>query len=303
MVPPRECNKIMRIRSMTGYGRGEATGEGRNWVAEVRTVNHRFLEQRVILPRQFAALEEGVKKLVAAHLDRGRVDVTISLLGGATIEPQLVVNENIARQYHRCLLTLISELQLAQEITLKDMLTLRDVISLEEARPDMESEWQFIDKALQAALGECNAMREREGETLQQELLGRLGKFAGIVDEIETMIPVVQMQRQQDVRARIAKLLEGLDIDPMRLAQETAIMADKSDVTEEITRLHSHIQQFSAFLHSDEPVGRRLDFLLQEFLREVNTLASKISNAGIAHLGVEMKNEIEKLREQVQNIE
>lgn len=293
----------MRIRSMTGYGRGEATGEGRIWVAEVRTVNHRFLEQRVILPRLFAALEETVKKLVAGHLDRGRVDVTISLLGGASVEPQLVVNENIARQYHRCLSTLISDFHLTQDITLKDMLTLRDVISLEEARPDMDSEWQFINKALQAALNECNAMREREGETLQQELLSRLGKFAGVVGEIETMIPLVQAQRQQDVRTRIGKLLEGLDVDPIRLAQETAIMADKSDVTEEITRLHSHIQQFRAFLHSDEPVGRRLDFLLQEFLREVNTLASKISNAGIAHLGVEMKNEIEKLREQVQNIE
>ncbi len=293
----------MRTRSMTGYGRGEATGEGRIWVAEVRTVNHRFLEQRVIVPRQFAALEESVKKQVSAQLDRGRVDVTISLLGGAAIEPQLVVNETIARQYHRCLNTLVDEFQLAREITLRDMLTLRDVISMEEARPDMESEWQFISVALHAALNECNAMREREGATLQQELLGRLDKFAGIVQEIETMIPVLQVQRQQDVRTRIGKLLEGLDIDPLRLAQETAILADKSDVTEEITRLHSHIQQFRAFLHSDEPVGRRLDFLLQEFLREVNTLASKISNAGIAHLGVEMKNEIEKLREQVQNIE
>lgn len=293
----------MRTRSMTGYGRGEATGEGRIWVAEVRTVNHRFLEQRVIVPRLFAALEESVKKQVSAQLDRGRVDVTISLLGGAAVEPQLVVNETIARQYHRCLATLVDEFQLAKEITLRDMLTLRDVISMEEARPDMESEWQFISQALHAALNECNAMREREGTTLQQELLGRLDKFAGIVQEIETMIPVLQVQRQQDVRTRIGKLLEGLDIDPLRLAQETAILADKSDVTEEITRLHSHIQQFRAFLHSDEPVGRRLDFLLQEFLREVNTLASKISNAGIAHLGVEMKNEIEKLREQVQNIE
>nr|WP_321466301.1 YicC/YloC family endoribonuclease [uncultured Desulfobulbus sp.] len=293
----------MRLRSMTGFGRGEVSGSGRTWVAEVRTVNHRFLDQRVILPRLFAAMEEPVKKVVAGFLDRGRVDVTFSLQGISSVEPRLVVNESVARQYHRCLRQLIEEYQLASEVSLKDMLTQRDVISLEEPRPDMDTEWTMISQALEAALVDCNLMREKEGAALQQELLGRLAKFEAIVLEIEEKIPELQQQRQQDLRTRVNKLLEGLDIDPIRLAQETAIMADKSDVTEEITRLHSHVAQFRAFLMSDEPVGRRLDFLLQEFLREVNTLSSKIANAGIAHLGVEMKNEIEKLREQVQNIE
>ena len=293
----------MRLRSMTGFGRGEAAGNGRTWIAEVRTVNHRFLDQRVILPRLFSAMEEPVKKMVAGFLDRGRVDVTFSLQGVSSVEPTLVVNESVARQYHRCLCQLIDDYQLSGQVSLKDMLTQRDVISLEEPRPDMDTEWSLISQALEAALADCNGMREKEGHALQQELLGRLGKFETIVVQIEEKIPELQAQRQQDLRTRIGKLLEGLDIDPIRLAQETAIMADKSDVTEEITRLHSHIGQFRAFLMSDEPVGRRLDFLLQEFLREVNTLSSKISNGGIAHLGVEMKNEIEKLREQVQNIE
>ncbi|MCI5227196.1 MAG: DUF1732 domain-containing protein, partial [Candidatus Electrothrix sp. AX2] len=131
----------------------------------------------------------------------------------------------------------------------------------------------------------------------------RLDNFAALVGKIENMIQEILGQRQQELRNRIAKLLEGMDIDPMRLAQETAIMADKADVTEEVVRLASHIGQFQGFMESNEPVGRRLDFLLQEFLREVNTLASKISSSTVAHLGVEMKNEIEKLREQVQNIE
>lgn len=293
----------MRLRSMTGFGRGEAAENGRTWVAEVRTVNHRFLDQRVILPRLFSAMEEPVKKVVAGFLDRGRVDVTFSLQGVSSVEPQLVVNESVARQYHRCLRQLIDDYQLSSDVSLKDMLTLRDVISLEEPRPDMDTEWNLISHALEAALSDCNLMREKEGYALQQELLGRLRKFELIVLQIEEKIPELQAQRQQELRVRVGKLLEGLDVDPIRLAQETAIMADKSDVTEEIARLHSHMDQFRAFLMSDEPVGRRLDFLLQEFLREVNTLSSKIANAGIAHLGVEMKNEIEKLREQVQNIE
>ncbi len=293
----------MRPRSMTGFGRGEANEDGRTWTAEVRTVNHRFLDQRIVLPRSFAALEERVRKLVAEHLDRGRVEVTIGLNGEAAGGPLLAVNSELAAQYHRCLEQLCDELELSGRIRLADMLTLRDVITLQEQAPDLDAEWPLVRAAVTGALDGCDRMREQEGERLKEELLGRLDTFAAIVDTIEEKIPVVLAQRQQELRNRVEKLLDGMDIDPMRLAQEAAIMADKSDVTEEVVRLRSHISQFRAFLDSDEPVGRRLDFLLQEFLREVNTLASKISNGDIAHLGVEMKNEIEKLREQVQNIE
>ena len=293
----------MRPRSMTGFGRGEASADGRTWVAEVRTVNHRFLDQRVVLPRLFGALEEPVKKLVAASLDRGRVDCTFSLQGMTTSQPQLVVNDSVARQYHRCLRQLIGDYGLRPEIGLADMLTLRDVVTLEEPRPDMEAEWGLIRTALTSALRECDRMREEEGRAMQVDLLDRLGKFEAIVARITDRLPELLALRQAELRQRVGRLLDGVDLDPVRLAQETAILADKSDVTEEVIRLGSHIAQFRAFLASDEPVGRRLDFLLQEFLREVNTLSSKIANADIAHLGVEMKNEIEKLREQVQNIE
>ena len=293
----------MRPRSMTGFGRGEASADGRTWVAEVRTVNHRFLDQRVVLPRLFGALEEPVKKLVAASLDRGRVDCTFSLQGMTTSQPQLVVNDSVARQYHRCLRQLIGEYGLRPEVGLGDMLTLRDVITLEEPRPDMEAEWGLIRIALTSALRECDRMREEEGRAMQVDLLDRLGKFEAIVARITDRLPELLALRQAELRQRVGRLLDGVDLDPVRLAQETAILADKSDVTEEVIRLGSHIAQFRAFLASDEPVGRRLDFLLQEFLREVNTLSSKIATADIAHLGVEMKNEIEKLREQVQNIE
>ena len=167
----------------------------------------------------------------------------------------------------------------------------------------METEWALASSALGAALTACEQMRLQEGLALKADLSQRLQALAALVDRIQAQLPDLLRMRQNELQERLAKLLNGVDLDPMRLAQECAIMADKSDVSEEITRLRSHINQFHSFLALDEAVGRRLDFLLQEFLREVNTLCSKISHAEIAQLGVEMKNEIEKLREQVQNIE
>ena len=293
----------MRPRSMTGFGRGEAVEADRTWTVEIRTVNHRFLDQRVILPRAYATLEERVKKTVAAHQDRGRVEIVLTLVGSSGGGPVLTVDMDLARQYHACLQQLAEEFGAGPRIQLSEMLNQRDIIRLQEQSPDVDQEWPLVQQAVCAALAECARMREQEGLSLKEDLLTRLDHFAAVVGRIEDGIPQVLQQRQDELKNRVLKLLDGMDIDPMRLAQETAIMADKADVTEEVVRLASHISQFRDFLASDEPVGRRLDFLLQEFLREVNTLASKISNAEIAHLGVEMKNEIEKLREQVQNIE
>ena len=293
----------MRPRSMTGFGRGESLADERSWIVEIRTVNHRFLDQKIVMPRAFAGLEERIKKTIASRQDRGRVDVTVSLKGRSSSAPLLTVDMDLARQYYDCMQQLADEFALSSRVQLNDLLGQRDIISLQEQSPDLDSEWPFVKQAVILALDECAAMREQEGQSLKEDLLSRLDRFADIVQKIEAAIPEVLAQRQQELAKRVGKLLDGMDIDPMRLAQETAIMADKADVTEEVVRLASHIGQFRAFLNSNEPVGRRLDFLLQEFLREVNTLASKISNAAIAHLGVEMKNEIEKLREQVQNIE
>lgn len=293
----------MRLRSMTGFGRGETSGDGRTWTAEVRTVNHRFLDQRVVIPRLFAGLEEAAKKRVAKAIDRGRVDITFTVQGKLATSPQLVIDDAVASQYHNCLQQLIDRYQLAGAVSLSDMLTTRDIISQEEQSPDMDAEWALIVSALDQAVIECDRMREQEGATLKHDLLQRLSAFEQIVHRIAANAPQILAQRHADLKEKLEKLLDGIQLDENRLAQEAAVLADKSDVTEEIVRLESHIDQFRAFLEGDEPVGRRLDFLLQEFLREVNTLASKISNAAIAHLGVEMKNEIEKIREQVQNLE
>lgn len=293
----------MRPRSMTGFGRGEIAAEERVWVAEIRTVNHRYLDQRIVMPRSFIALEDRVRKIIASNHDRGRVDVTLQCVSGSDGGQKLTVNSDLARQYHSCLMKLKSELHLESTIALSDMLSLRDIIIQQEESPDFDSEWRLICSALDIAIGECCLMREQEGRALKEELLDRLDGFSYCVEQLEEKVPEILSTRLEEVKSRLAKLQEGVDIDPIRLAQETVILADKSDVTEELVRLRSHMAQFASFLESGEPVGRRLDFLLQEFLREVNTIASKISNAEIAHMTVELKNEIEKFREQVQNIE
>ncbi|MHB8808467.1 MAG: YicC/YloC family endoribonuclease [Desulfobulbaceae bacterium] len=293
----------MRPRSMTGFGRGEVTIGDRVWVAEVRTVNHRYLEQRVVMPRIFSGLEDRVRKIIASNHDRGRVDVALQLQGESGFGPRLAVNTDLARQYNSCLQRLKTELNINSQVELSDILSLKDIISQAEQSPDFDREWKVICGALDIAINECCLMREQEGKALKEELLDRLESFSYCLDSLQERLPELAEARYRELKERIARLLEGVEMDPVRLAQETAILADKADVTEELVRLRSHIGQFIAFLDLREPVGRRLDFLLQEFLREVNTIASKIANAEIAHMIVELKNEIEKLREQVQNIE
>lgn len=294
----------MRPRSMTGFGRDEVIVDERMWTVEVRTVNHRFLDPRIILPKGYNALEERVRRLVGAYHDRGRVEVCIQQQGQASRGSVLKADMELAGQYYQCLRGINDQLQLNDKVRLSDMLTLKELIGQSEQNPDLDAEWEIISMALTGALDACNCMREKEGSTLKEELLERLEVFKGYVVEIQKAIPEILETRKNELRARIEKLLSGIDVDPARLAMETAVLVDKYDITEELVRLGSHVEQFSVFIDtSEEPVGRRLDFLLQEFLREVNTVASKISNGRLAHLTVEMKNEIERLREQVQNIE
>lgn len=293
----------MRPQSMTGFGRGESEQNGHSWTVEIKTVNHRFLDQRIQLPRNAGTLEERVRKLIGSRFDRGRVEVSIGLRTELAGSRQFQVNTGLVREYHACLKQINWQIAGHGEVTLSEMLTCRDLISQEEESMDVEAAWQGLKEAVFQAMDECDRMREQEGLALKEELLSRLAGFEALVRAVEENIDEVLRLRQEELKNRIARLLDEVDLDPARLAMEAALMADKADVTEEIVRLKSHIDQFRNFLSLDEPVGRRLDFLLQEFLREVNTLASKISNARIAHLGVEMKNEIEKLREQVQNIE
>jgi uncharacterized protein (TIGR00255 family) len=292
--------------SMTGFGRGEASGNGRSWTVELRAVNHRYSDIIIKIPRQYYVLEDKIKKEIVKYHTRGRVDLYISVVDEAIAIDRLKADVGLAREYCNCLKEISQELSVAGEPDLSMLATFRDIIvpvDNEAGVEVVEQLWPDVKRAVIAALDDCLAMRQNEGEALLNDLQSRIGVFEKTVDDIDNSIPEILEKRQQALKERLDNLLSGVDIDPLRLAQEVAVMADKSDVSEEIVRLRSHISQFHGFLELEEPVGRRLDFLIQEFLREVNTIASKINNADTAHLIVGLKNELEKIREQVQNIE
>jgi len=293
---------MSRPHSMTAFGRGEAGGV-HQWIVELRSVNHRFLDVKVKMPREYSLLEERIKKEINALFSRGHIEVQVSLAGNAAAKAEARVNLDLASQYLNCLNELQNTFNLEGRPTLAMLAALPDVISEERGEEDLDTVWAEIRAALAQAMAACLGMRADEGRTLKGDLLSRLQFFEQTVAAIAEAIPGLVAKREAQLRERLAILLQGVELDPIRLAQEVAIMADRYDVTEELVRLSSHIRQFRSFMELDEPVGRRLDFLLQEFLREINTLASKISDTEVTHKTVDLKNEVEKIREQVQNLE
>ena len=292
--------------SMTGFGRGASGENGCTWTVELRSVNHRYLDISIKLPRRFVGWDERIKKEVAALHSRGRIDLFIAYTDEGADSAKLKIDLGLAKEYLRCLKQMAGELSLRGEPDLNLLAAYRDIIAPVDDETDaeaMETVWPALQEALAESLKECLKMRRNEGAALKDDLLTRLLVFQEKVDTIEESLPFIIDKKEKALKERLDNLLNGIDIDPVRLAQEVAILVDKSDVTEEIVRLRSHLEQFHGFLNIDEPVGRRLDFLVQEFLREVNTIASKINHAGTAHLIVGMKNDLEKIREQVQNLE
>ncbi|KPK24566.1 MAG: hypothetical protein AMJ61_13570 [Desulfobacterales bacterium SG8_35_2] len=292
--------------SMTGFGRGEASSKGCSWIVELRAVNHRYLDISIKAPRRFIGWEEKIKKEISSYHTRGRVDVYVNFNDEGIETARLKTDLPLAKEYLSCLKEIMAELSIPGEPDLALLTSYRDIISPldDEAGGEMLEElWPAFREALGGALNECLKMRQSEGDTLREDLSARLSSLKQKIDLIEQSLPQIIKMRENSLKERLDILLSGVDIDPLRLAQEVAILVDKTDVSEEIVRLRSHVEQFQGFLELDEPVGRRLDFLLQEFLREVNTIASKISNAETAHMTVGMKNDLEKIREQVQNLE
>lgn len=290
--------------SMTSFGRGDVSDGTLGWTVEVRSVNHKFCDIRIKIPRQFTSFEERIKKEVANIFSRGHVDVIITPSGQTTEVKELHINHSLARQYYECLLQLKKEISLpssSEDLSL--IATFPDVIQSQDKDMDIEQLWPSLHQAVLQSLHTCQDMREREGTNLKSDLLQRVQCVFETVQKIEEKTPMLVEQKKRTLQERVGKLLDNSELNPDRLNQEVALLADKSDVTEEIVRIYSHIDQFRHFLDISEPVGRRLDFLLQEFLREINTTASKISDADVAHLTVELKNEVEKMREQVQNLE
>lgn len=289
--------------SMTAFGRGDASNDQLTFIVEITSVNHRYCDIKIKIPYQYSAFEEKVRKEIQAHYSRGHINVFITVTGKIINSIQLTPNLPLAREYYNCLQAIQQELNLDEQPTLTMLKDCKDVITLTEHEQELDEIWSPMRTALTTALTNCDKMRQAEGKTLKNDLLTRLNNFTAIIDAIKTNIPELLLKKEKKLKERLDNLLVDVDIDSMRLMQEVAVMVDKSDVTEELVRLTSHVSQFTGFLEFDEPVGRRVDFLLQEFLREINTLAAKINDVSVAHRTVDLKSEIEKMREQVQNLE
>ena len=293
------------VRSMTGYGRAEAVLDGQKFSVEVKSLNHRFLEISLRLPAMLSALEMEIKKKIAELLLRGKIDVTIrrEAQGDAENGHALVLNLPLARNYFAVLSQLKQSLDLKDEISLEMIASQKDVFLTAESPQDMASLWKGLMLILDEALAGMMEMRRREGESLSQDLSDRLEVMEKRLNGIEEMAPQVVLEYQKRLSERVRELTGGLVVDETRLSQEVAILAEKSDITEEIVRLRSHLGQFLEMLDGEEAIGRKVDFLIQEMNREVNTIGSKSSDAHISRQVIEMKSELAKLREQVQNLE
>lgn len=292
------------IRSMTGYGRNGGGGEGDRFSIEVRSLNNRYLDVQVKMPRGLAMLEPRVKKSVQERFSRGRFDVFIARDNGQERNVKPVLDEALAGQYIGLLRELKDRFGLSGDVDLALVAGLQDLITVSEAKDDPEALWSVLTKGLSQALDELDRMRAEEGDALVRDIAGRLGTMDTLIQAIHAQAPATVETARKRMEETLARLLHEQP-DPVRLAQEIAILAERTDVTEELTRLGSHMTQFRSLLADPgrEAVGRKLDFLIQEIGREVNTIASKAMDARISQDAVSLKAELEKIREQVQNIE
>lgn len=291
------------IRSMTGFGRGEAREDGKEFVVEVKSVNHRYNDIFIKMPRQISFLEERVRDSVAKVISRGKVDVYISYEDSTLQSNSVHINEGLATAYFEALEILRDKYGLNGDISVSLLARFPEVLKVKEPVADEEEIWQLLKNALDSALGALIIMRENEGDKLRSNLHERSLNIENILREIALRAPCVTIEYKQKLECRIKELIEQQTIDENRLSQEVAIFADKCSIDEEVVRLDSHINQLRKAFEEQQPVGRKLDFLVQEMNREVNTIGSKANDLVITNYVLELKSDIEKMREQIQNIE
>lgn len=290
--------------SMTGFGRGEASGYGYRFTIELKAVNHRFFEASVRMPRNLNLLEERIRKILQGSVQRGRIDVYVNVKENEEKKRLVKVDKDLALSYDKTLKDLAFSLEAPYETDIYRLAALPEVLSVEDPETDLELLWDPMSKAVNEALNGFLQMRHVEGEKLVEDLLTRIHSIRGEKDEIARSSDSLVVDYQNRLRERIQILLgESSVLDEARLANEVAIFADRASITEELVRLQSHIDQCCQALRSSEPVGRKLDFLVQEMNREINTIGSKANNLNITQRVVQMKSELEKIREQVQNLE
>ncbi len=291
------------ITSMTGFGKSNYSLNGYEAQVEIRTVNHRFLDISIRLPKNFETREGELRELIKKFISRGRVNLSVTLKGDEGFQLEIKVNEEAVKAYRHLLEELRRHAGIQAPIQIEHLLSFSDIFvqDNQEAAPD--DAWQCIEKAVELALVELNTMRQREGREIENDLRKRIALLEKYIQEIERLAAGRSEKEYAQLKKRIENLVDSGEVDPARLELEIALLADRVDVTEECIRFKSHNTLFLESLEQPEPAGRKLNFLLQEMNREANTIGAKANSADIAHLVVKIKEEVEKLREQVQNIE
>ncbi len=291
------------IRSMTGYGSAKGTVDGLEFTVELKSVNNRFLDTSVRLPRSFLFAEDMIKSGVQKHITRGKVDVFVTMDNTGSGEMQVKINENLAKGYIEAVRSLAEQYGLPNDLTALSVSRFPDVLSVEKRELDAAAISEGLSAILENALQDFDRMRLREGEKLRDDVLSRLKTIDKLVALIEKNAPQTVEEYRRRLELKMAEVLGTAGIDENRILSEAAIFADRVAVDEETVRLRSHMAQLDGMIRGESPIGRKIDFLVQEFNREANTIGSKCQNMQISYVVVELKSEIEKIREQIQNIE
>lgn len=291
------------LKSMTGFGRADEILDGRHIIVEIKSVNHKFFEFSTRITRGYTFLEDKLKTFVQSKVSRGKIDMYVHIENIDVDDVEVTVNHSLAAGYINALRELNEKYNLSGDVTADSLTKFTDIFSVHKAPEDEEKVWNTVKAVAEKAIDSFVSMREVEGAKLYDDIVSRADYILSIVEKIEVRSPETVKEYRARLEAKLRELLEDRNIDDARILTETAIFADKVAVAEETVRLRSHISQLKQFASSEEPIGRKMDFLVQEMNRETNTIGSKCSDSDIAYMVVDIKAEIEKIREQVQNIE
>lgn len=291
------------IKSMTGFGRGHQVLNGRDITVEIRSVNHRYYEFSSRLPRSLGYIEDKLKTLLQGRISRGKVEVSVLINNVEAADEKITINHEIVKEYIDAMRSVKDEFGLVDDLSLSNILRIPDAFTVVKTETDEEQLWEDIRSTAEEALEHFISMRENEGERMKQDVLSRLAKIEEWVGVVETRSPMVVEDYRKRLYDKMCEVLSSTNIDENRILMEAGIFSEKTAVDEETVRLRSHIAQFRGMLESGEPVGRKLDFLVQEMNRETNTIGSKVQDIEVTRIVVDQKSEIEKIREQIQNIE
>ncbi|NLK70446.1 MAG: YicC family protein [Clostridiales bacterium] len=291
------------VRSMTGYGRAQEVINGRDILVEIRSVNHRFYEFSSRTPRAYGYLEEKIKSTLQGRISRGKVEVSVLINNLEGKDSLIKVNKPAALGYITALREANEELNLVDDLKLSEIIRFPDIFNVQKVNEDEEEIWDSVKPIVMSALDKFIEMRETEGKKLKEDVLHHLNNVEGMVTIIEKAAPVLTENYRNRLYNKICDILQDTNIDEQRILTEVAIYSEKTSVDEETVRLHSHIEQFRGLMDVDTQVGRKLDFLMQEMNREINTIGSKIQDMEITKVVINLKSELEKIREQIQNIE